>query len=80
MSPGNFELEDTPTNRSESTFGLQLPVRSQIPRFAQRQMHLLIEVFAEIPIAAAHFVGDVFGYERPRLVKESLVLGRECDP
>ena len=42
-------------------------------------MHLLIEVFAELAIALAHFVGDVFGDERPSLIEEGLVLGRKRD-
>ena len=79
MRPGNFELEDSPTNGAESTFGLELPVRGQVSRFAQCQMHLLIEVFAELPIAPAHFVGDVLSYERPRLIEKRLVVGREGD-
>lgn len=79
MSPANLELKNSPANRIETTLGLQLPVRGQISRCTQRQMHLFIEVFAELAIATPHFVGDMRGHERARLILKSLVLGRQCD-
>ncbi len=56
-----------------------LPIRGQIPRFAQRQMHFLIEVFAELTIAPQHLVGDVFSRRMPASGRGRLVLGRKSD-
>jgi hypothetical protein len=79
MSPGDLELEDSPAKRAESTFGVRFPIRGQIARLAQCQMHLLIEVFAEFAITPEHFVRDVLGNEGSSLLEESLVLGAQFD-
>ncbi len=42
-------------------------------------MHLLVEVFAELPLAAEHVVGDMLAYERSGLIEKDLVLGAEFD-
>ena len=79
MRPADLEFEDPPAQRGESAFGLQLPLRGQIARFAQRQMHALVEVFAELAITPKHVIGDVFSDERPGLLGESLVLRGKRD-
>ena len=79
VGPGDLELKDAPADRAESALGLQPPVQGQVPGFAQRQMHLLVEVFTELALAAQHFVGDVLRYERPGLLEKGLVLGAEID-
>ena len=79
MATGDLELEDSPANGAESPFGLKFPIRGQISCFAERQMHFLIKVFAELAIAPENLVGDVFSDERPSLFEKGVVFGRKRD-
>ena len=79
MGTGDLEFKDSPADRTESPFGLGLPIRGQIARVAQRQMHLFIEVLAELTIAPQNLVGDVFSDERPSLLEKGVVFSRKHD-
>ena len=50
MSPGDLEFKDSPANRTKTALGFGLPIRGQITRIPQRQMHLFVEVLAELDV------------------------------
>jgi hypothetical protein len=75
----DLEVEHSSAHRTEPAFGFQFVVRLQVSRCTQRQMQLLVEVFAQLAVALPHLVGDVLSDERPGLIKEFLILGGKSD-
>ncbi len=80
MGASLLERPDSGPETIEAAFGFRLPLFLQVTRFAQRQVHALIEIVAGLAIAAKHLVGDVGTQEVARFVEERLIVVGEFDP
>ena len=77
MHPADLEVPDAFAYPAEAALGLGLEIGGEISRFAQRQVHALVEVLAGLPIARDDLVGHDGFQKRPQLVSEgSVVVGQ----
>ncbi len=79
MRAPDLEVPDAPAERAESTVGLVLPIRGQVPPGAQRQVDALVEVLAGLPVAADDLLSNKGLQTCPQLVLERLVLFGQLD-